>query len=130
MPVVADTDNATVTALLDALPPGSQGVDSAERMRAWLDVHSDEYVVVLGPHLDLDDALKVCEDLRTTRPMLSVVLVRAEVDTDVLTRAMQAGARDVVPDGETASGGRRRGARPRAARRPARARRGRTSSGA
>ncbi|ANH39091.1 Septum site-determining protein MinD [Nocardioides dokdonensis FR1436] len=103
MPVVVDTDNATVTALLDALPPGSQGVDSAERMRAWLDVHSDEYVVVLGPHLDLDDALKACEDLRTTRPMLSVVLVRAEVDTDVLTRAMHAGARDVVPDGEGAA---------------------------
>ncbi|MEN8705739.1 MAG: AAA family ATPase [Nocardioides marinisabuli] len=100
MPVVADTEDAVVTALLDVLPPGSQGVDSVERMRAWLDLHPDEYVVVLGPHLDLDDALKVCEDLRTTRPTVSVVLVRSELDTGVLSRAMQAGARDVVPEGD------------------------------
>ena len=102
MPVVTDTEDAVVTTLLDALPSGSQGVDSLERMRAWLDLHPDEYAVVLGPHLDLDDALKVCEDLRTTRPTVSVVLVRAQLDTAVLTRAMQAGARDVVPDGDTA----------------------------
>ena len=102
MPVVTDTEDAVVTALLDALPSGTQGVDSVERMRAWLDLHPDEYAVVLGPHLDLDDALKVCEDLRTTRPTVSVVLVRNEVDTAVLTRAMQAGARDVVPHGDTA----------------------------
>ncbi|MEP7737371.1 AAA family ATPase [Nocardioides sp. 31GB23] len=101
MPVVTDPEAAVVTTLLGALPPGGQGVDSVERMRAWLDLHPDEYVVVLGPHLDLDDALKVCEDLRTTRPTVSVVLVRAALDTDVLTRAMQAGARDVVPDGDT-----------------------------
>ncbi len=96
MPVVVDTEASAVTALLEALPPGSQGVDSVDRMRAWLDQHLDEYVVVLGSHLDLDDCLKVCEDLRVGRPTVSVVLVRDKLDTTVLGSAMKAGARDVV----------------------------------
>ena len=90
MPVVVDTEASAVTALLEALPPGSQGVDSVDRMRAWLDQHLDEYVVVLGSHLDLDDCLKVCEDLRVGRPTVSVVLVRDKLDTTVLGSAMKA----------------------------------------
>lgn len=96
MPVAVDSESSTVTALLSALPAGSQGVDSLDRMRAWLGQHPDEYVAVLGPHLDLDDCLKACEDLRTSRPTVSVVLVRDAVDTTVLRDAMKAGARDVV----------------------------------
>ena len=96
MPVAVDTETSAVTALLAGMPPGSQGVASVDRMRAWLGQHLDEYVVVLGPHLDLDDCLKVCEDLRVSRPTVSVVLVRDKLDTGVLGSAMKAGARDVV----------------------------------
>lgn len=103
MPVAVDTETSAVTALLSSLPPGSQGVDSLDRMRAWLDQHPDEFVAVLGPHLDLDDCLKVCEDLRTTRPTVSVVLVRDKLDTTVLGNAMKAGARDVVDVEDSAS---------------------------
>lgn len=103
MPVAVDTETSAVTALLSSLPPGSQGVDSLDRMRAWLDQHPDEFVAVLGPHLDLDDCLKVCEDLRTTRPTVSVVLVRDKLDTAVLANAMKAGARDVVAVEDTTS---------------------------
>jgi len=103
MPVAVDSETSAVTALLSSLPPGSQGVDSLDRMRAWLDQHPDEFVAVLGPHLDLDDCLKVCEDLRTARPTVSVVLVRDKLDTTVLANAMKAGARDVVDVEDTAS---------------------------
>lgn len=103
MPVAVDSETSAVTALLSSLPPGSQGVDSLDRMRAWLDQHADEFVAVLGPHLDLDDCLKVCEDLRTARPTVSVVLVRDKLDTTVLANAMKAGARDVVDVEDTAS---------------------------
>lgn len=103
MPVAVDSETSAVTALLSSLPPGSQGVDSLDRMRAWLDQHPDEFVAVLGPHLDLDDCLKVCEDLRTSRPTVSVVLVRDKLDTTVLANAMKAGARDVVDVEDTAS---------------------------
>lgn len=101
MPVAVDSETSAVTALLSGMPPGSQGVDSVDRMRAWLGQHPDEYAVVLGPHLDLDDCLKVCEDLRVTAPTVSVVLVREKLDTTVLGSAMKAGARDVVAEDDT-----------------------------
>jgi pilus assembly protein CpaE len=96
MPVLVEPDNPTVASLLRSLPAGSHGVDSPDRMHAWLDSHPDEYVAVLGPDLLLDAALDVCEELRIARPTVSVVLVRDVLDTDVIIRAMKAGARDVV----------------------------------
>jgi pilus assembly protein CpaE len=96
MPVLVEPDNPTVASLLTALPAGSHGVSAPDRMHAWLDSHPDEYVVVLGPDLLLDAALEVCEELRIARPTVSVVLVRDTVDATALTRAMKAGARDVV----------------------------------
>ena len=96
MPIVVDPDTTTVTTLLKSLPPGAQGVVSLDRVRAWLGQHADEYAVVLGPELGLDDALALCAELRTTRPTVSVVLVRPQLDAPTLTRAIKAGARDVV----------------------------------
>ena len=98
MPVVADPDNVTVTSLLTAMPSGAHGLESIDRMLVWLADHTEEYVVVLGPHLDFEEAVALCESLRVARPTISVVLVREALDTHVLTRAMQSGARDVVPD--------------------------------
>ena len=100
MPVVIDTDSSVVAKLLTSLPAGAHGVESVDRLGPWLDHRTEEYLVVLGPHLPLDEALGVCEDLRFSRPTVSVVLVRSLVDTDVLTRAMHAGARDVVADND------------------------------
>lgn len=96
MPVVVDPDSSVVANLLTAMPPGAHGVESAERLTPWLDHRADEYLVVLGPSLPLEEALSICDGLRFTRPTTSVVLVRGSVDTDVLTKAMHAGARDVV----------------------------------
>ncbi len=100
MPVVIDTDSSTVAKLLTALPAGAHGVESVDRLGPWLDNRSDEYLVVLGPSLALDEALSICDGLRFSRPTVSVVLVRSLVDTDVLSRAMQSGARDVVADND------------------------------
>ncbi|MEJ7833479.1 MAG: AAA family ATPase [Nocardioides sp.] len=96
MPVLVEPDNQTVTSLLTALPAGAHVVTSPGRMLAWLESHPDEYVVVLGPTLDFDEAVSVSEELRIARPTVSVVLVRESLDTHVLTEAMKAGARDVV----------------------------------
>ncbi|MBM9461356.1 AAA family ATPase [Nocardioides sp. zg-536] len=96
MPVLVEQDPTTVEELLVAMPPGSHAVGTAERGLAWLDQHTDEYVLVLGSTVPLDMALGTAEQLRIQRPTVSVVLVRETFDTDVLTRAMQAGVRDVV----------------------------------
>lgn len=96
MPVAIDPDQDVVTDLLKGLPAGSQGVASLDRMRAWLTQHHDEYAVVLGPNVDIMAALGICDELRTTRPTISVVLARYDVSTELLSAAMQAGAREVV----------------------------------
>ncbi|WP_052336306.1 AAA family ATPase [Nocardioides alkalitolerans] len=97
MPVVVDPDSSTLSELLTALPPGGHGMDTTGTLTAWLDNRPDEYVAVIGPGVDFAEALELCETLRFTRPTVSVVVVRETVDTDVLTKAMHAGVRDVVP---------------------------------
>jgi pilus assembly protein CpaE len=103
MPVIVESDPGAVDALSRALPPGSHAVEGADRLAAWLTHRPDEYAVVIGPSLPLDEAIATCESLRLTRPMTSVVLVRKDIDTDVLYRAMQSGCRDVVLTDDTAS---------------------------
>ncbi|MEP9365611.1 AAA family ATPase [Nocardioides sp. CN2-186] len=100
MPVVVDPDSGTVAALLPALPAGTQGVESGDRLLAWLDTHPAEYVVVLGPHVAVEEALLLCEGLRVSRPTVSLLLVVETVDTHLLTRAMQSGVREVLLVGE------------------------------
>lgn len=100
MPVLVESESSVVESLLRAMPAGSHAVATPDRMLAWLDQHSDEYVVALGPSVPLDLALGVSEELRIKRPTVSVVLVRDRFDTDVLTKAMHAGIRDVVVTGD------------------------------
>ncbi|MGI8524296.1 MAG: AAA family ATPase [Nocardioides sp.] len=100
MPVIVDPDSTTTRRLLGALPRGCQSVGSADRLLTWLAQHEHEYVVVLGPNVSFDDAISVSEGLRVSRPTTSVVFVRPTIDTNVLARAMQAGAREVVSSNE------------------------------
>ncbi|MEO9324724.1 AAA family ATPase [Nocardioides sp. C4-1] len=103
MPVLVEPDPTTVATLLAAMPAGAHGVNAPDRMLAWLDQHPDEYVVVLGPSLSVDAALAACDELRIARPTVSVVLVADALDTSLLTRAMKAGARDVVQSDDVAA---------------------------
>ncbi|NYJ01936.1 pilus assembly protein CpaE [Nocardioides thalensis] len=96
MPVLVEAAAPAVAALQRAMPAGSHAVATTDRMHAWLDQHPDEYVAALGPSVPFEVALSTAEDLRVNRPTVSVVLVRDQFDTDMLTRAMHAGVRDVV----------------------------------
>jgi len=96
MPVVVDTDREIINSLTELLPPGVHAVENTDRLKAWLSHRQDEYAVFLGPNVPMDDAAALCEALRVTAPTTSVILVRDAVDTAVLSKAMQAGARDVV----------------------------------
>ena len=103
MPVVVDPDPMVVESLLAAMPAGSHGVESVDRLNAWLSSHADEYVVVLGPTLTDEESVTTCEVLRTQVPAISTILARESMDTDLLTYAMKAGARDVVHHSDTAA---------------------------
>lgn len=101
MPVVVDPDPMVVESLLASMPAGSHGVESVDRLNAWLSAHTDEYVVVLGPTLTDEESVTTCEALRTAAPTISTILARESMSADLLTYAMKAGARDVVLHNDT-----------------------------
>jgi len=103
MPVVVDPDPLVVESLLASMPAGSHGVESVERLHAWLGSHSDEYVVLLGPTLSDVEAVQTCELLRRSAPAISTVLVREALEGPLLVAAMKAGARDVVQQHDAAA---------------------------
>ncbi len=97
MPVVVDPDKDTLEALLTTVPAGAHAIDQPDRLQTWLANRPEEYVVVLGPQVELTAALALADGMRLTRPSTSVVLVRDEVDATTLRDAMHAGVRDVLP---------------------------------
>jgi len=73
-------------------------IQATERMLAEDAV---ENLVVIGPDIDLDGALAFASALRLRRPAVGVVLIRSRVDVALLTKAIQAGVREVVQSGAT-----------------------------
>ncbi|MCW2493005.1 MAG: pilus assembly protein CpaE [Pseudonocardiales bacterium] len=59
-----------------------------------------ETVVVLGIEVILEEALAFAEQLRIERPQVGVILLRESLDIAVLTQAIRAGIREVVPVSE------------------------------
>src|SRR3954452_330010 len=103
MPVVVDPDPMVVETLLASMPAGAHGVESVDRLNAWLTSHSDEYVVVLGPTLTDEESVLTCEMLRTAMHAISTVLAREQLTGDLLAAAMSAGARTVMHHSDTAA---------------------------
>lgn len=62
----------------------------------------NEVLVVVGASIHTEEALAFAATLRTKRPAVGVVLVREHVDVAVLTEALRAGVREVVPVGSVA----------------------------
>jgi pilus assembly protein CpaE len=101
MPVVVDPDPMVVETLLASMPAGGHGVESVDRLHAWLGSHANEYVVVLGPTLTDEEAVITCETLRTSAPAISTILAREHLTGELLAASMKAGARDVVHHTDT-----------------------------
>lgn len=57
-------------------------------------------LVIVGPDVELDVALKLAAAERVARPALGVVLLRHRLDTSVLTQALRSGVREVVGAGD------------------------------
>jgi len=85
------------------LPGPVQSVANFAELTAAMVAAPDTQLVVLGPSVDIDDALRFAAQQRITQPTLGVVLLRAEVAFDVLAEAIRAGVREVVPAGDNAA---------------------------
>ncbi|MFC7493412.1 MULTISPECIES: AAA family ATPase [unclassified Nocardioides] len=96
MTVVVERDTSLVKSFREALAPDLIVVEAIDLLDHHLERHPDEHTVVLGPGVDIEAASLFAERSRIQRPMLGVILVRAQLDHDVLAGAMRSGMREVV----------------------------------
>ncbi|GAB3252699.1 hypothetical protein GCM10027425_11420 [Alteromonas gracilis] len=101
MPVILDHDGHRADVIGSLLGVKHTVVSTADQLTRWLGRRPEEYAVVLGPQVDLVEAMRIADGLRLTRPSTSIICLRDEVDAESLSQALRAGIRDVVRLGDT-----------------------------
>lgn len=91
MPVLVENDAAWASALAPGLPSGTQVVGGIPQLDNWLANQHDEYAVVLGPNVALEEAVALAGRLRVAHPATGMVLLRHELTAEVFKAAMGAG---------------------------------------
>jgi pilus assembly protein CpaE len=96
LPLFCDPNASVAEAL--RLRTGGQGLIFTDlgTLRDHLTVAFEEDTIVLGPGVSPEEAFAVADYMRVHRPSLGVILVRAEVTTELLQQALRAGMRNVV----------------------------------
>ena len=79
------------------------GADSLGTAARLLENDPTETLVVIGPDLEINEALAFAAHLRLARPAVGVILARDYVDVALLSRALQSGVREVVIAGDRAA---------------------------
>ena len=65
-------------------------------LASLLSHYPGEVLAVLGPGVELGDALAIAAEYRVNRPALGVILIRDRLDVGLLGEAIRAGVREVV----------------------------------
>jgi pilus assembly protein CpaE len=65
-------------------------------LTAMLVANPGEVLAVLGPSVELADALAIAAEYRVARPALGVILIRDQLDVGLLGEAIRSGVREVV----------------------------------
>lgn len=97
MPVLVENDAHRAQIISTDLPNGSKTVPGTGQVEHHLDIHPEEYAVVLGPEVHLSDAAELADRLRRTHPTVGVAMLRYDLSSEVFAEAMKAGIRAVVP---------------------------------
>src|SRR3712207_6503489 len=98
MPIIVENNTADAELFLSVSGAGTSVVPTLDELRRALAEAPEEHAVVLGPRVDLDAATSLADNLRVTRPAVSVILMRRRVDTSVLAEALRSGMREVVEE--------------------------------
>ena len=98
MTAIVEFDPIGAESLRGAVGADAVVLPDLEALRGYLDETLWEDTVLLGPSVDQEAAFELADRMRVSRPSLGVVLVRRRVDAAVLTEALRAGVREVVPD--------------------------------
>jgi pilus assembly protein CpaE len=96
--VVVEPDPLSQEALRGAAGSAGLAVPDLDAAGRRVQEADDVTVVLIGPHVDLESALALSEQLRLSKPMVGVVLVRPRIDTATLADALRAGVREVVKE--------------------------------
>jgi pilus assembly protein CpaE len=95
MTLLLETDRTLAAPLVQQLGLGTEVVVRTEDLDQRLRRRS-EYAVVLGPGLDLADALTTAERIRLEHPTTAVILSRHEIRPELYAHALDAGVSAVV----------------------------------
>jgi Flp pilus assembly CpaE family ATPase len=102
LPILCEPESSAGE-LLSGIDGEVRKADTLGAAAKLLDSDPNETLVIIGPRAVTGDALAFAAALRLARPAVGVILARREVDVTLLTRALQAGVRDVVPVGDDAA---------------------------
>jgi len=78
-------------------------VEVAQMVTRALATNPSELLVVVGRDVDLHAASSLAEQIRSSRPEVSVILLRRRLDLTILTQALRAGFREVVASDDLTS---------------------------
>lgn len=73
-------------------------VDDLSDLEAHLPRNPETLLVVIGATVDLEAALAFAAYQRVQRPLLGVLLLRKQLEPEVLSRAMRSGVREVIEE--------------------------------
>ena len=72
-------------------------VESASMASRVLTADHSERLVIIGPDVDLEHACDLAEITRVERPEVGIILLRRRIDVTMMSQALRAGIREVVP---------------------------------
>lgn len=96
MPVLIEGDRDLAAMHRETLGDDLVVLDTLDRLGDHLRRNPREYAVVLGDSVVDDDAAALAQELRISHPQTAVILLRKEVESDLLQLALRAGVREVV----------------------------------
>jgi len=102
MPILCEPA-ATAGSLVRSIGGDVRSAESLQTAAQMLEHDPRETLVVIGPDTPLGEALTFASTLRLIRPAVGVILARDYVDVNLLTHALRAGVREVVPAGDPAA---------------------------
>ncbi|HUZ54812.1 MAG TPA: P-loop NTPase [Streptosporangiaceae bacterium] len=102
MPILCEP-TASARDLVLSIGGKVRAADTLQAVAQMLESDPAETLVVIGPDTPVGEALTFASTLRLIRPAVGVVLAREYVDVNLLTHALRAGIREVVPAGDGAA---------------------------
>ncbi|MCW2736410.1 P-loop NTPase [Nocardioides sp.] len=95
MTAIVETDRSRLS-VLQAMLHGSVPLESMEALSEHIASAAQEFAVVIGPSIAVDDAAVFAQWARVHKPDLGVILLRETVDARALSTALRSGMREVV----------------------------------